>query len=85
MVVAFGSAPESTMVDVIRTCDRLDCEIFFVPRLFELHHTFSGMDEVWGIPLVRLRRVRAPLTELGAEAHAGLPAGAHRRRRCSPR
>ena len=36
VIVAFGSAPESQMVDVIRTCDRLDTEIFFVPRLFEL-------------------------------------------------
>lgn len=56
VVVAFGSAPESAMVDVIRTCDRLQVEIFFVPRLFELHHTSRDMDQVWGLPLVRLRR-----------------------------
>ena len=56
VVVAFGSAPGSQMVDVIRTCDRLQVEIFFVPRLFELHHTSRDMDQVWGIPLVRLRR-----------------------------
>ena len=56
VVVAFGSAPESQMVDIIRTCDRLDVEIFFVPRLFELHHTSREMDQVWGVPLVRLRR-----------------------------
>lgn len=56
VVVAFGSAPESQMVDIIRTCDRLDAEIFFVPRLFELHHTSKDMDEVWGLPLVRLHR-----------------------------
>jgi exopolysaccharide biosynthesis polyprenyl glycosylphosphotransferase len=31
-------------------------EIFFVPRLFELHHTSREMDQVWGVPLVRLRR-----------------------------
>jgi exopolysaccharide biosynthesis polyprenyl glycosylphosphotransferase len=56
VVVAFGSAPGSQMVEIIRTCDRLDVEIFFVPRLFELHHTSREMDQVWGVPLVRLRR-----------------------------
>jgi exopolysaccharide biosynthesis polyprenyl glycosylphosphotransferase len=56
VVVAYGSAPGSQMVEIIRTCDRLDVEIFFVPRLFELHHTSRDMDQVWGVPLVRLRR-----------------------------
>jgi len=56
VVVAFGSMRESALVDVIRTCDRLDTEIFMVPRLFELHHVSEDMDSVWGMPLVRLRR-----------------------------
>ena len=56
VIVAFGSLPESGLVEVLRTCDRLDCEIFFVPRLFELHNTSRDMDHVWGLPLVRLRR-----------------------------
>ena len=56
VVVAFGSVRESQMVDVIRTCDRLRCEIFLVPRLFELHQVSEDMDTVWGLPLVRLRR-----------------------------
>jgi len=56
VVVAFGSVRESQMVDVIRTCDRLRCEIFLVPRLFELHQVEDDMDTVWGLPLVRLRR-----------------------------
>ena len=56
VIVAFGSMPESQMVDVIRTCDRLEAEIFFVPRLFELNQTNRDMDQVWGLPLVRLRR-----------------------------
>ncbi len=56
VVVAFGSMRESALVDVIRTCDRLDTEIFLVPRLFELHHVSADMDTVWGMPLVRLRR-----------------------------
>ncbi len=56
VVVAFTSQRESTMVDLIRTCDRLQCEIFLVPRLFEVHHVSEDMDTVWGLPLVRLRR-----------------------------
>jgi len=56
VVVAFGSVRESQMVDIIRTCDRLRCEIFLVPRLFELHQVGDDMDTVWGLPLVRLRR-----------------------------
>ena len=56
VIVAFGAQPESQMVDVIRTCDRLDTEIFFVPRLFELSAAGREMDHVWGLPLVRMRR-----------------------------
>ncbi len=56
VVVAFGSMPESEMVGIIRTCDRLHCEIFVVPRLFELHHVGDDMDTAWGMPLIRLRR-----------------------------
>ena len=55
VIVAFASAPESEMVAVIRTCDRLQTEIFFVPRLFELSNG-ADCDQVWGLPLVRLRR-----------------------------
>lgn len=56
VIVAFGSLPESAMVDIIRTCDRLEVEIFFVPRLFELQHGSRDVENVWGIPLFRLRR-----------------------------
>ena len=44
------------MVAVLRACDRLACEIFFVPRLYELHTVTRGTEVLWGIPLVRLRR-----------------------------
>lgn len=56
VIVAFGSLREYDLVEVLRTCDRLHCEIMFVPRLFELHATTRDMDQVWGIPLVRVRR-----------------------------
>jgi lipopolysaccharide/colanic/teichoic acid biosynthesis glycosyltransferase len=44
------------MVDMLRTCDRLKCEIFFVPRLYELHGQGPGTEVIWGIPLTRLSR-----------------------------
>ncbi|MBB3087077.1 nucleoside-diphosphate sugar epimerase/dehydratase, partial [Geodermatophilus sabuli] len=56
VVVAFSTMKESEMVHVIRACDRYRCELFVVPRLFELHHVAGDMDTAWGLPLVRLRR-----------------------------
>ena len=56
VVVAFSSMKESEMVSVIRTCDRYRCELFVVPRLYELSHVDTAMDAAWGFPLVRLRR-----------------------------
>ena len=56
VIVAFGSTRESSVVDTLRSCDRLACEIFFVPRLYEIHSTDREMEMVWGIPLVRMRR-----------------------------
>lgn len=66
VIVAFTTedSPASTeearhdveLVDTVRACDRFGCEIFCVPRFYELHHRSRDMDEVWGIPLVRARR-----------------------------
>jgi len=56
VVVAFGATRENDLVDILRTCDRLECEIFFIPRLFELHALSRDMDSVWGTPLVRVHR-----------------------------
>jgi exopolysaccharide biosynthesis polyprenyl glycosylphosphotransferase len=56
VVVSFSATREAAMVDVIRTCDRMRCEIFFVPRLYELQSFSRDVQDVWGIPLVRLRR-----------------------------
>ncbi len=56
VIVAFTTSPESLMVDMIRRCDRLSCEIFFVPRLYELHGTGPDTELIWGLPLTRLSR-----------------------------
>ncbi|WP_432546895.1 sugar transferase [Kineococcus sp. SYSU DK004] len=56
VVVAFGSRREADLVEVLRTCDRLEVEILLVPRLFEVHTTTRDMDQVRGTPLIRVRR-----------------------------
>jgi exopolysaccharide biosynthesis polyprenyl glycosylphosphotransferase len=56
VIVAFGSAGEDDLVDMLRICDRLDIEVFLVPRLFELHNANRYTDEIWGVPLIRVRR-----------------------------
>jgi exopolysaccharide biosynthesis polyprenyl glycosylphosphotransferase len=58
VIVAFGMTREPEMVEVLRTCDRLPVEVHLVPRFFELGVSSGGpfTDEVWGIPLIRLRR-----------------------------
>jgi len=56
VVIAFTATREIELVETIRTCDRLHCEITVVPRLFELIPRTSHTDELNGMPLVRLHR-----------------------------
>jgi exopolysaccharide biosynthesis polyprenyl glycosylphosphotransferase len=58
VIVAFGAVREPEMVPVIRECDRLPVEVHVMPRFFELGVAKEGpfTDDLWGIPLVRLRR-----------------------------
>jgi exopolysaccharide biosynthesis polyprenyl glycosylphosphotransferase len=55
-VITFGSMRDPLVVDMIRACDRLSCEIYLVPRLYELHTVTRETEVIWGIPLLRLRR-----------------------------
>lgn len=66
VVIAFTSLRESEMVEMLRTCDRLDADISVVPRLFELAHGGRDTDEIDGVTLVRLRRApfRSPMWRL---------------------
>ena len=66
VVVTFGTVRVPALVDVVRTCDRLRCEILLVPRLFELHTTTRDTERVQGLPLVRMRR--APFRRLSWRA-----------------
>lgn len=56
LVIGYGGMSSANLVDVLRTCDRINVEIYVVPRLFELHSLRVGDDHIWGFPLVRVRR-----------------------------
>ncbi|MGY1681893.1 sugar transferase [Geodermatophilus sp. SYSU D01176] len=56
VIVTYGSVRELNVVGMLRTCDRLSCEIYFVPRLYELHAVTRETEVLWGVPLVRMRR-----------------------------
>lgn len=57
VIVAFGSFREHEVLDGIDTCRRLGCEVFCVPRFFELQGVRGTMVEnLWGMPIVRLPR-----------------------------
>jgi exopolysaccharide biosynthesis polyprenyl glycosylphosphotransferase len=56
VIVTYGSLREPLMVPLLRACDRLACEILFVPRLYEVHTVTRDTEVLWGMPLVRMRR-----------------------------
>lgn len=58
VVVAFGVTREAEMLETIRACEDAAVDIHVLPRFFELGVAVEGkeVDDVWGIPLVRLRR-----------------------------
>jgi exopolysaccharide biosynthesis polyprenyl glycosylphosphotransferase len=55
VVVAFGAAPAQDLIAPLRGCATADCQIFVVPRLFELPGSGHG-DRIRAIPLIRLPR-----------------------------
>jgi exopolysaccharide biosynthesis polyprenyl glycosylphosphotransferase len=58
VIVAFGAVHDPDLVGLIRRCDSLPVEVHVVPRLFELGllPTSRETEDVWGMPLTRLRR-----------------------------
>lgn len=56
VIVAFGKADETRMVDVLRRCEDLDAEVWVVPRFFELGATLGDSDELWGVPISQMQR-----------------------------
>jgi exopolysaccharide biosynthesis polyprenyl glycosylphosphotransferase len=56
VIVTFGSLREFSMVPLLRACDRLAFDIYFVPRLYEMHAVTRDTEVLWGVPLLRTRR-----------------------------
>jgi exopolysaccharide biosynthesis polyprenyl glycosylphosphotransferase len=58
VVVAFGRVREADWVSIMRTAVVNDVEIHVVPRFFDIGMTSAGAgtDQIWGIPLCRVRR-----------------------------
>lgn len=57
VVVAFGRVREADWVSIMRTAVLNGVEIHIVPRFFDvgMASTGSGTDQIWGIPLCRVR------------------------------
>jgi len=66
VVVAFTSTSPSALVEALHGCGRSSCEIYVVPRLFEVQQINEHMDRVWELPLQRLPRLafRSPTWRL---------------------
>lgn len=58
VIVAFGFAPDPEVVRLLRALATEEVEVHVVPRFFELgvNARTAFNDDLWGIPLVRLRR-----------------------------
>jgi exopolysaccharide biosynthesis polyprenyl glycosylphosphotransferase len=56
VVIAYSNVPEMVVVDVLRSCQGLDVEIFTVPRFWQVTNTHRFVQSVRGVPLVQLRR-----------------------------
>jgi exopolysaccharide biosynthesis polyprenyl glycosylphosphotransferase len=58
VVVAFGRLREADWVSIMRTAVVNDVEIHVVPRFFDVGMAPTGQadDQIWGIPLCRVRR-----------------------------
>ena len=55
LIIGYGGMHSSDLVEVLRTADRANLEIHVVPRLFEMSTHRGGDDQIWGLPLARLR------------------------------
>ncbi|MEZ5230941.1 MAG: sugar transferase [Acidimicrobiales bacterium] len=82
VILAFSSLPETELVKAVRVCERLDAEIFYVPRLFDLHSLNAhDVEEIWAVPLRAAPAQHLPQPALGRQTPARHP----RRRGLAPR
>ena len=63
LIVAFGGFSDETVVASLREQEFTGCDIFIVPRLYEVYRLAGSNDHVGAIPVFRLRQARVgPLT-----------------------
>ena len=56
LIIAHTSMAENELISMIRACHRQHCEMFILPRLYQVTHVGDDMDAVGDLPLIRLRR-----------------------------
>ncbi|MBA8793248.1 exopolysaccharide biosynthesis polyprenyl glycosylphosphotransferase [Friedmanniella endophytica] len=56
LIIARSQLSETELVAMIRGCHRYHCELFVLPRLYEVTQVGQDMDFLGDMPLVRLRR-----------------------------
>lgn len=55
VVVAFSSAPDRAVVELVRRCEEMGLEVALVPRLFDLWNHRAAYDPIGGLPVLHLR------------------------------
>lgn len=56
LIIAHSHLSEAALVTMVRTCHRNRCELFVLPRLYEISNMSEDTDFLGGMPLIRLRR-----------------------------
>ncbi|MBO9532535.1 MAG: exopolysaccharide biosynthesis polyprenyl glycosylphosphotransferase [Solirubrobacteraceae bacterium] len=55
VVVAFSSAPDRAVVELVRRCEEMGVEVALVPRLFDLWNHRAAYDPIGGLPVLHMR------------------------------
>jgi exopolysaccharide biosynthesis polyprenyl glycosylphosphotransferase len=55
LIVCDPTLSSTELVDLVRTCSRLPVQTHVVPPLLQSHRRLTPGDQVWGVPLERLR------------------------------
>jgi exopolysaccharide biosynthesis polyprenyl glycosylphosphotransferase len=56
LLLAQGGIRDDELVGLVRACQRHRCEVFVLPRLYEVTQVGEDMDFLGDLPLIRLRR-----------------------------
>ncbi len=59
LLIAFAEASDTAIIDLLRSGSAARCDLFVVPRLFEVTGMLGVSDHIGAIPVIRLRRPRA--------------------------